>query len=35
MDHVSFEIVNKNVNTTDVDLSSELPENPVNLSLEE
>lgn len=35
MDHVNFEIVDKNVDTTDVDLSSELPENPINLSLEE
>ncbi|SHL77666.1 transcriptional regulator, AraC family [Anaerocolumna jejuensis DSM 15929] len=35
MDHVNFEIVDKNVETTDVDLSSELPEKPVNLSLEE
>jgi AraC-like DNA-binding protein len=35
MDHVSFEMVDKNVETTDVDLSSELPEKPVNLSFEE
>ncbi|WFR56832.1 AraC family transcriptional regulator [Anaerocolumna sp. AGMB13025] len=35
MDHVNFEIVDKNVETTDVDLSSELPDKPVNLSLEE
>ncbi|MFA9465605.1 MAG: hypothetical protein ACERKN_15075 [Velocimicrobium sp.] len=35
MDHVNLEIVDKNVETTEVDLSSELPENPINLSLEE
>jgi len=35
MDHINFEMVDKSVETTDVDLSSELPENPVNLSLEE
>lgn len=35
MDHIKFEIVDKSVDTTDVDLSSELPEKPVNLSLEE
>ncbi|WP_193726017.1 helix-turn-helix domain-containing protein [Anaerosacchariphilus polymeriproducens] len=35
MDHVDIEIVDKSVETTDVDLSSELPEKPMNLSLEE
>lgn len=35
MDHANFEVVDKSVETTDVDLSSELPEGPVNLSLEE
>ncbi len=35
MDHINFETVDMNVETTDVDLSSELPEEPVNLSLEE
>lgn len=35
MDHINFEVVDKSVNTTDVDLSSELPEKPINLSLEE
>jgi AraC-like DNA-binding protein len=35
MDHINFEIVDKSVETTDVDLSSELPEKPTNLSLEE
>lgn len=35
MDHINFEIVDKSVETTDVDLSSGLPEKPVNLSLEE
>ena len=32
---MSFEVVDKSVNTTDVDLSSGLPENPVNLSFDE
>lgn len=35
MDNVSFDLVDKNVPATDVDISSELPENPVNLSFEE
>ncbi|KLU66177.1 right origin-binding protein [Desulfosporosinus acididurans] len=35
MDNVSFDIVDKNVPATDVDLSSELPEKPMNLSFEE
>ncbi len=35
MDHANFEMVDKSVETTDVDLSSELPQKPVNLSLEE
>lgn len=35
MDHINFEVVDKSVETTDVDLSSELPEMPLNLSLEE
>lgn len=35
IDHVNFEIVDKSVETTDVDLSSELPEKPVNLSFED
>lgn len=35
MDQVAFEIVDKSVQTTDVDLSSELPEKPVNLSFED
>lgn len=35
IDHVNFEVVDKSVETTDVDLSSELPQEPVNLSFEE
>lgn len=35
MDNVKFEIVDRSVDTTDVDLSSELSDGPVNLSLEE
>ncbi|HEX3078362.1 MAG TPA: AraC family transcriptional regulator, partial [Lachnospiraceae bacterium] len=31
--NISFEIVDLNIPTTDVDLSSELPEAPVNLAL--
>jgi AraC-like DNA-binding protein len=35
IDSVSFELVDKNVPATDADISSDLPESPVNLSLEE
>lgn len=35
MDNVSFDIVDKNIPATDVDISSELPEEPTNLSFEE
>jgi AraC-like DNA-binding protein len=35
MDNVSVDLVSKHVPTTDVDISSELPEEPVNLSFED
>ncbi|MGE4353611.1 MAG: helix-turn-helix domain-containing protein [Oscillospiraceae bacterium] len=34
MDNVSFDLVDKHVSVTDVDISSELPEEPANLSFE-
>jgi AraC-like DNA-binding protein len=35
MDNISFNVVDRNVPTTDVDISSELPDAPVNLTFEE
>ena len=35
LDHIAFEIVDESVSTTDVDLSYNMPESPVNLSFDE